>query len=167
MFSKELKVGDIMNQQSTGRCWMFAGLNTLRPTVVNKFSIATFKLSPNYLFFWDKLEKSNLFLEKMIALAGCDDDDRELATLIAGPCGDGGWWSYVVALIDKYGVVPEEIMPETFASANTGSLNTILYRKLRQDASALRTMFRGGKNTPAAYASRRKECSPKSTRSSP
>lgn len=146
MFSKELKVGDIMNQQSTGRCWMFAGLNTLRPTVVNKFSITTFKLSPNYLFFWDKLEKSNLFMEKMIALAGRDANDRELVTLIREPCGDGGWWSYVVDLVEKYGVVPEEVMPETYASANTGGLNTILYRKLRQDASALRTMFQGGKS---------------------
>jgi bleomycin hydrolase len=144
MFSKELKVGDIMNQQSTGRCWMFAGLNILRPTVVNKFSIATFKLSPNYLFFWDKLEKSNVFLEKMIELADRDVDDRELVTLLQQPCADGGWWSYVVALIEKYGVIPEEIMPETYASANSGNLNSILYRKLRQDASALRRMFQGG-----------------------
>ena len=145
IFNKELKVGDITNQQGTGRCWMFAGMNMLRPTVVNKLSIGTFKLSTNYLFFWDKLEKANTFLEAMIALASRDIDDRELGIWLKDPCADGGWWSYVVELVDKYGVVPEEIMPETYASANSGNLNTILFRKLRQDASAIRTMFKAGK----------------------
>ncbi len=145
MFSKEIKAGDIMNQQSTGRCWMFAGLNTLRPTVVNKYNLGTFKLSPNYLFFWDKLEKANTFLENMIALRDRDINDRELVVLLGDPCPDGGWWSYVVDLVNKYGVVPEEIMPETYASSNTGSFNSVLNRKLRQDASAIRTMAKSGK----------------------
>ena len=108
IFNKEIKAGDITNQQATGRCWMFAGLNTLRPTVVNKFSIASFKLSPNYLFFWDKLEKANMFLESMIALASRDINDREVVVLLQDPCPDGGWWSYVVDLVSKYGVVPED-----------------------------------------------------------
>jgi bleomycin hydrolase len=146
IFNKEIKAGDIMNQQATGRCWMFAGLNTLRPAVVSKFSLASFKLSPNYLFFWDKLEKANVFLESMIALANRDINDRELVVLLRDPCPDGGWWSYVVDLIAKYGVVPEEVMPETYASANTGSFNGILNRKLRQDASSLRTMHESGRS---------------------
>jgi len=144
IFSKELKVGDIMNQQGTGRCWMFAGLNMLRPTAINKLSLSSFKLSTNYLFFWDKLEKSNNFLEAMIALADRGLDDRELGIYLKEPCADGGWWSYVAELVDKYGVVPEEIMPETQSSANSGSLNAILNRKLRQDASVLRSLFKSG-----------------------
>lgn len=145
IFNKEIKTGDITNQESSGRCWMFAGLNKLRPAVMNKLNLGTFKMSTNYLFFWDKLEKANVFLETVIATADRDINDRELVIMLQDPCPDGGWWSYVVQLIDKYGVAPEQVMPETFATANTGNFNSILGRKLRKDAAVLRMMYQSKK----------------------
>lgn len=145
IFSKEITTGEITNQEASGRCWMFAASNMLRPKVMDKLKLGTFKMSTNYLFFWDKLEKSNTFLEAMIQLAPRPLDDRDVDLLLEDPCGDGGWWSYVVDLIGKYGVVPDQIMPETYATAHTGGLNGVLNRKLRKDASLLRDMFASGK----------------------
>lgn len=145
IFNKEITTGEVTNQESSGRCWMFAGFNMLRPKVMDKLKLDSFKMSTNYLFFWDKLEKSNTFLESMIELAAKPLDDRDVALLVEDPCGDGGWWSYVVDLISKYGVVPEQIMPETFATSHTGGLNGVLNRKLRKDASELRDLHAAGK----------------------
>lgn len=140
-FSKTIETGEMTNQEASGRCWMFAGSNLLRPQIMKKYKLGTFKLSTNYLFFWDKLEKSNTFLEMMIELAGRPIDDREVVMLMEDPCGDGGWWSYVVDLVTKYGVVPDQAMPETYATAHTGNLNTILNRKLRGASMQLREMI--------------------------
>ncbi len=145
IFNKTIETGEMTNQEASGRCWMFAGSNLLRPQVMKKYKLGTFKLSTNYLFFWDKLEKSNTFLEMTIELAGRPIDDREVVMLFDDPCGDGGWWSYVVDLVSKYGVVPDQVMPETYATAHTGSLNAILNRKLRGDAMELREMHAAGK----------------------
>lgn len=154
IFSKEITTGEITNQESSGRCWMFAGFNMLRPKVMTKLKLGTFKMSTNYLFFWDKLEKSNTFLETMIEFAARPLDDRDVELQLEDPCGDGGWWSYVVDLIGKYGVIPEEIMPETFATSHTGSLNVVLNRKLRKDASMLRDMLAAGKTAADLHATK-------------
>lgn len=145
IFNKEISTGEITNQEASGRCWMFAASNMLRPKVMDKLKLGTFKMSTNYLFFWDKLEKSNTFLESMIELAGRPLDDRDVDLMLEDPCGDGGWWSYFVALIGKYGVVPEQTMPETYATSHTGSLNALLNRKLRKDAAMLREINSSGK----------------------
>ncbi|MGB5106540.1 MAG: C1 family peptidase, partial [Candidatus Zixiibacteriota bacterium] len=141
-----ITTGEITNQEASGRCWMFAASNMLRPKIMDKLKLGTFKMSTNYLFFWDKLEKSNTFLEAMIELTSRPLDDRDVDLLLEDPCGDGGWWSYVVDLIGKYGVVPDQVMPETYATAHTGGLNAVLNRKLRKDASVLRDMFASGKS---------------------
>ncbi len=146
IFNKTITTGEITNQEASGRCWMFAGFNMLRPKVMDKLKLGTFKMSTNYLFFWDKLEKSNAFLEAMIQLAARPLDDREVDALIKDPCGDGGWWTYIVSLIEKYGVIPETVMPETYATSHTGGLNAILNRTLRKDAIALRMLQTDGKS---------------------
>ncbi len=145
LFSHKIKTKGITNQKGSGRCWLFAGLNVMRPTVIDKYKLSSFEFSQSYLSFWDKLEKSNCFLEYIIAMRDRDVLDRELEMVLEEPIGDGGWWCYVVALINKYGVVPKEIMPESFNSENTGNMNTLISRKLRSDAARLREMAKDGK----------------------
>ncbi|MBD3178981.1 MAG: hypothetical protein GF417_04910, partial [Candidatus Latescibacteria bacterium] len=111
-----------------------------------KYNLDDFEFSENYLFFWDKLEKANLFLEAMIETAGRDIDDREVQTLLDNPVPDGGWWNYVVALIEKYGTVPKEIMPETRNSSSTGRMNRQLNRIARSFATRIRKGYADGED---------------------
>jgi bleomycin hydrolase len=151
-FSHKIKSGDITNQKSSGRCWLFAGLNIMRPKIIEKYELETFDFSENYLFFWDKLEKANFFLESIIETRKNDIYDREVEWLLQHPCPDGGWWHFVVDLIHKYGAVPESAMPETNSSGKTGMMNKLVDRKLRQDAVILRTMSKEGKSESALRA---------------
>jgi bleomycin hydrolase len=144
MFSHKIKVKGITNQKSTGRCWLFAGLNVMRPLVIKKHKLNEFEFSESFLQFWDKMEKANNLLENMIEYPDKDPLDREMEILLRDPIPDGGWWQYVVALIEKYGVVPLEIMPETKSSEKTGMMNKLLAEKLRIDAARLRELNREG-----------------------
>ncbi len=138
LFSHKIKTKGITNQKSSGRCWLFAGLNVMRPVVIEKYKLGSFEFSQAYLAFWDKMEKANCFLERMIEFRDRDPLDREMEILLRDPIPDGGWWEYVVALIEKYGAVPKEIMPETNSSQNTGTMNKLIGRKLRADAVKIR-----------------------------
>ncbi len=144
IFSDNVKANGITNQKSSGRCWMFAGLNMMRPAVIEKYKLENFEFSENYLFFWDKLEKANMFLGAVVETAGRDIDDRELQALLVSPIPDGGWWNYVVDLIDKYGVVPKEFSQETKHTSSTGRMNDVLDRMARSDAAELRKMAAAG-----------------------
>ncbi len=144
VFNVRTDAGGITNQKSTGRCWMFAGLNILRPAVMKKYKLAGFEFSETYLFFWDKLEKANLFLEMIIANREKNWDDRELQAWMASPVGDGGWWSFYVNLIEKYGLVPKAAMPDTSSTDNSSRMNSILETVLRDTASGIRALAAGG-----------------------
>jgi len=143
-FSHRIKSKGITNQQSSGRCWMFAALNVMRPQVIRDHSMAEFEFSTAYLQFWDKLEKSNLFLEAIIELREVDYLDREWETVNKNSLEDGGWWNYAVELVEKYGVVPQSVMPETHSSSNTAVLNTILGRLVRARAVRMLDQHRDG-----------------------
>lgn len=138
IFDHVIKTKGITNQKSSGRCWLFAGLNVMRPIAINKLDLGSFTISTNYLFFWDKLEKANTFLQEIIDTRDRPTDDRLMEILLENPFPDGGWWSYVVDLIQKYGIVPSEVMPETYSTSHTGSLNKLVSRKMRLDAAILR-----------------------------
>lgn len=142
------------NQKRSGRCWLFAGLNVLRGAVAKELGVKDFEFSQSWLFFWDKLEKANYFLESMIATAGRDIDDRTVAHLLGDPINDGGQWNMFVALIDKYGVVPKFAMPETDSSSNTRWLNQSLQSLLRQGARDLRAVSDQGPTQIAACKDR-------------
>ncbi len=144
VFNVKLAVNGITNQKSTGRCWMFAGLNVLRPAVMKKFKLAGFEFSETYLFFWDKLEKANLFLEMIIANRDKSWDDRELQAWMTDPVADGGWWSHYVALAGKYGLVPRAVMPDTSNTDSSTSMNTVLNTVLRDAAAGIRKQAAGG-----------------------
>lgn len=143
-FSNKVEIKGITNQKSSGRCWLFTGLNVLRPMVIEKNNMKAFEFSQNYGFFWDQLEKSNLFLEMVITTASLPEDDRKVDWLFKNPIGDGGQWTGVVDIVEKYGAVPVSVMPESNNSENTRMMSRFLRRKLREDALILREMTANG-----------------------
>ena len=145
LFNHRLKVKGITAQESSGRCWLFASLNMIRYYVIKKYDLESFELSQNYLAFWDKLEKANSFLEWVIEFRDRDPLDREFSEVLRSPIGDGGYWEYTANLLDKYGAVPKDIMPETNSSSNTGPMNHVITLKLRHDAAQLRRMHADGR----------------------
>lgn len=143
-FSHLLDDWSVTNQKSSGRCWMFAGLNLLRVGAMKKMDLKEFEFSQNYLLFWDKVERSNYFLEAIIETAAREVDDRTVATLLSSPIGDGGQWNMFVNLVQRHGLVPKAFMPETESSSNTRRMNGILVAKLREGAKQLRDLFSAG-----------------------
>ncbi|NSW44366.1 MAG: C1 family peptidase [Bacteroidales bacterium] len=139
-FKYKAEVSGITDQKKSGRCWMFTGLNILRPKVIKKLNINNFEFSTNYLFFYDMLEKANLALEIGIETVAKPIDDKTVEWLLKNPIGDGGVWTSLVNLLDKYGAVPKEIMPETYHSENTSQLNAILSYKIREFILELRKL---------------------------
>ncbi|KRL28514.1 bleomycin hydrolase family protein [Limosilactobacillus frumenti DSM 13145] len=140
-FSIDLKTGDVADQKQSGRCWMFAALNTMRHEMQQKFNLPDdFELSQSYQFFWDKFEKANYFYENVLKTANLPTDDRKVAWLMDAPQSDGGQWDMLCALIEKYGVMPKSAMPESFNSNRSNGINDLLNTKLRHDAVILRQM---------------------------
>ncbi|MBL1228865.1 C1 family peptidase [Enterococcus sp. BWB1-3] len=144
VFSVDLSTGKAADQKKSGRCWMFAALNTFRHKMIDSFRLKEFELSQNYTFFWDKYEKSNYFYENIIATADQNLDSRKVAFLLATPQQDGGQWDMIVSLFKKYGVVPKYVMPESRNSSNSQDLNKYLNKKLRKDAVTLRKLIEAG-----------------------
>ncbi len=139
-FKYEVDVKGITNQRSSGRCWLFTSLNELRPVAAEKLNVKEFYFSQNYDSFWDLFEKSNLFLENIIATAGKDINDQEVVNYLKAPVADGGVWNLFVDVAEKYGVVPADVMPETEHSNSTANMRKILNEKLRDGAWTLRQM---------------------------
>ncbi|MDN6663755.1 MAG: C1 family peptidase [Tetragenococcus koreensis] len=144
VFSIDLKTGNVANQKQSGRCWMFAALNTFRHKILDHFDLKDFELSQNYTNFWDKYEKSNYFYENILATADQEVTSRKVAFLLATPQQDGGQWDMMVSLFNKYGVVPKAAMPESSNSSNSRDLNNYLNKKLRKDAATLRQLVADG-----------------------
>ena len=143
----------VTNQERSGRCWLFAGLNLLRAGVMRKTGLKDFEFSQNYAMFWDKLERANYFLEAIIETADRDADDRTVAFLLESVAGDGGQWNMFAALVAKHGLVPKGYMPETQSSSDTGRMNSVLRYQLRQGARTVReAMAEGPESARAAKA---------------
>ncbi len=147
VFSVDIKTGKVANQKQSGRCWMFAALNTFRHKMLNQFNLKEFELSQNYTFFWDKYEKANYFYENILATANQELTSRKVAFLLQTPQQDGGQWDMIVSIFQKYGVVPKTAMPESNSSSSSRELNTYLNKKLRKDASMLRCLVADGKTS--------------------
>ncbi|RMZ76416.1 hypothetical protein DV737_g4792, partial [Chaetothyriales sp. CBS 132003] len=130
----------VTNQRSSGRCWLFATTNVLRVALMKKHNLKNFELSQAYLFFWDKLEKSNWFLEQIIDTASEPLDSRLIQELLSSPVSDGGQWDMAANLVAKYGLVPQVLYPDSYSAKSSRSLNTILTTKLREDALILRSL---------------------------
>lgn len=145
-FSLELKQGEITDQKQSGRCWMFSALNTMRYRIIKDYKLETFELSQAYPLFFDKLEKSNYFLESIIKTLDEDLQGRLVKHILADPLGDGGQWDMFVNLVNKYGVVPKYAMPEVNASSATREMDSYLTKMLRSFAKDLRKAHQEGKS---------------------
>lgn len=129
----------ITDQKNSGRCWIFSFLNIFRYQLIKEHNLPEdFELSQNYLAFFDKLEKSYYFLEMIANTKNEPIDSRKIHWFISNSFSDGGSWNMLVNLINKYGVVPKHVMPETYQSGNTASLNMILEQNLRRMAYQIR-----------------------------
>ena len=137
-FSNSVPSKGITDQKSSGRCWLFTGLNVLRAEMMNKHSLREMEFSQSYLFFYDQLEKANLFLQAIIDTREKPMDDQTVLWLFQNPLSDGGTFTGVADLVNKYGLVPVGVMPDNYTAKNTSQFTTFLKRKLREDALKLR-----------------------------
>ncbi|WP_027456062.1 aminopeptidase C [Xylanibacter brevis] len=144
-FSVETKSQSITDQQQSGRCWMFSGMNVLRNDFNLRTDSLTVEFSQAYLFFWDQLEKANLMLQGIIDTAEKPIDDQRVQFFFHSPIGDGGTFCGVADLAEKYGLVPKEAMPESFSSDNTSKARQLVSSKLREYGLQLRDMAQKGK----------------------
>lgn len=133
-FSINIKTHNVTDQEHSGRCWSFAGLNILREKVIEKCGLENFELSGSYIAFYDKLERFNILLERLISYKkeGKNLYDRYVSSLLKDGMFDGGFFTGFSNLINKYGVVPKDNFPESFSSSNTYEINQILSRLLRK-----------------------------------
>ena len=129
-------------QGNSGRCWLFSGLNLFRVDTMKSLNTRQFEYSQNYMMFWDKVERANFILEAVIETADRPTDDRIIQHLMTAPVEDAGQWDMFVNLVDKYGVVPKEAMPETESSGNTRQMNNSLYYQVRQGAAKIRSLYK-------------------------
>ena len=148
-FSLSLEQGAVTNQEKSGRCWLFAALNTMRFHMIQEQKLKNFELSQAYLFFYDKLEKSNYFLENILETLEEPVNGRLVSFLLQGPVGDGGQWDMFCNLVRKYGVVPKSAYPESAGSSSSRDVNVYLTEKLREDACILRRKYQAGASQEA------------------
>ncbi|KAK5637007.1 hypothetical protein RRF57_012719 [Xylaria bambusicola] len=131
----------ITNQRSSGRCWLFASTNVFRVALMQKYGLDSFELSQAYLFFWDKLEKANYFLENIIDTADEDLEGRLVQRLLADPVSDGGQWDMVYNLVEKYGLVPQVLYPDSWNAMTSSTINYVVVGKLREFTLVLRNII--------------------------
>lgn len=143
-FTYRVKSKGITNQKSSGRCWLFTGLNFLRSQIMAEHDLPMTEFSQNYNFFYDQLEKSNLFLQAMIDTSNEAEDSPTVQWLFKNPIQDGGQYTGIADNLTKYGIVPKSVMGETFSSSSTAKLRKILSRRLREDGLKLRRMAQDG-----------------------
>jgi len=145
-FKYRVDVKGITNQKSSGRCWMFTSMNMIRPKIIKNLNLSGFEFSTNYLFFWDQFEKSNFTLQNFIDTRNKKFDDKRVEILFKSPIGDGGVWSMFADISQKYGLVPKEVMPETYNSEKTSTMRKFLKRKLREGGLTIRTAHKNKKS---------------------
>ena len=134
----------VTNQKGSGRCWGFAALNLMRIEFSKKYDLQGFEFSQSYFMFFDKLEKSNYFLENILSTLEEDYDSRIVMYLLDSPIQDGGQWDMFVNLMEKYGIVPQSAMPESLHTSSSRSMNVLITRTLRKFASILRIDYSNG-----------------------
>lgn len=148
-FSVETKKQTITDQKSSGRCWMFSGLNVLRANFAKRTDSLTVDLSQDYLFFYDQLEKANLMLQGIVDTGKKPIDDQRVQFFFHYPISDGGTFCGVADLAEKYGLVPSAVQPETYSAENTSKMASIIKSKLREQGLELRKMVSEGKKANA------------------
>ena len=143
-FSIEIPTDAVTNQKQSGRCWLFAALNVMRHQFAKKYHAKNFVFSQAYLFFWDRIERANIYFDHILETADKPIDDRTVHFYLQGPDTDGGQWHMAVSLIRKYGLVPDYAYGESFTANNTAAFNQALNMKLREDGLVLRELAQKG-----------------------
>ena len=158
LFNHMIKsVGPMTDQKSSGRCWIFAGLNCIRQAVADKYNLSSFQLSQTHLFFYDKLEKANFFLEEIFANLDRPLDDRWMRWNLGSPISDGGFWQWFSNLVQKYGVMPRSAMPDSGSSTRSARMNWILKNQLKQMACEIHQLHASGA-CEKTMAAKKQEC---------
>lgn len=145
-FSIEIPTDNVTDQKQSGRCWLFAALNVLRHKFAKQYHTKNFTFSQSYLFFWDRIERANIFFNHILETADKPVDDRTVHFYLQAPDTDGGQWHMAISLIRKYGLVPTYAQEESFTANNTAAFNQALNMKLREDGLVLRKLAQAGKN---------------------
>lgn len=145
-FSIEIPTDNVTDQKQSGRCWLFAALNVLRHKFAKQYHTKNFTFSQSYLFFWDRIERANIFFNHILETADKLVDDRTVHFYLQAPNTDGGQWHMAISLIRKYGLVPTYAQDESFTANNTAAFNQALNMKLREDGLVLRKLAQAGKN---------------------
>ena len=148
-FSHKVPSKGITDQQQSGRCWLFTGMNVMRAKMIKTYDMGEFQFSQAYSFFYDQLEKSNLFLQAVIDNADKPMDDKVVEWLFQHPLSDGGTFCGVQDVVMKYGIVPADVMPERFSANNTSRMASILSLKLREYGLTLRKAVADGEKKAA------------------
>ena len=151
-FTYQVTTKGISNQKSSGRCWLFTGLNVMRAKAIARYDLPAFEFSQNYSFFFDQLEKANLFLQAILDTAQKPLDDKKVDWLLHNVLSDGGTFCGVSDVVLKYGLVPKDVMLETHSSENTKQMASLIILKLKEDALKLREMVAAGKKVAALQA---------------
>ncbi|WNW28370.1 C1 family peptidase [Lactobacillus johnsonii] len=145
-FSIEIPTDNVTDQKQSGRCWLFAALNVLRHKFAKQYHTKNFTFSQSYLFFWDRIERANIFFNHILETADKPVDDRTVHFYLQAPDTDGGQWHMAISLIRKYGLVPTYAQDESFTANNTAAFNQALNMKLRENGLVLRKLAQAGKN---------------------
>ena len=131
-FSTNIETLKVANQERSGRCWLFAGLNVIRESIAKKYNLEDFELSQNYLSFYDKLEKANHYMDTVINMGNKAWDSREIMWLEKDGYSEGGTWTMFQNLVEKYGVVPKDAVTETFQALNSSQMIELVYKTLKE-----------------------------------
>lgn len=157
-FSHQVPSKAITDQESSGRCWMFTGMNVLRSKAIAKYDLpADFQFSQCYTFFWDQLEKSNLFLQSILDTRNLSMEDKTVQWLFQNPLSDGGQFTGIANLITKYGLMPKDAMPETYSSNHTSQMSNLISLKLREFGLQLRDMANNKSTTEKMLLDKKQE----------
>ena len=153
-FSLEIPTMTVTNQQSSGRCWLFAATNVLRERIGKALNVEFFELSQSWLAFWDKFERCNYFFESILATADQPTDSREVQFILQTGVHDGGQWDMFAAIVEKYGLVPKDVYDDTYQASHTRDMNAMLNRNLKAQAVKLRRMVKDGASAGAIQSAR-------------
>lgn len=155
-FSSDINQINVVNQKKTGLCWMFAAFNFINSQISKKLNIERIEFSQNYLMFYDKLEKANLFLENILSTLEEPTQGRLISTVLCDPLGDGGQWDMFCNLVNKYGIIPKSAMPDTASSVSTKEMNSLLTELIVENACRMRKEYKLGKTVNQLKESKKK-----------
>lgn len=139
IFNIELPESKRYDQEDSHKCWIYAGINVIKHNIAKNLNIdiMNLELSTTYISFFDKLEKSNNTYENIIELENVDLDYIHREKVMQYCVAEGGYWQWFVAIINKYGIIPMNFMPDNAESKNYQKITEIFTEKVKKDITYL------------------------------